>query len=170
MLFGDPLKFAVECTVDEPHSAWVRGHFCYRISGRIVGDFDMSVLLGDLLHPLAVIVKDNGKRQGESLCGGLDDPLFRALHASMYGNEAPSEESEYEAIFPDRRAKFSFVPDAEPFGGWIGYLIQCGSIDTLAFWRVDEENISYVTLETGEVDRVLSAAFHNLDQALSGSS
>jgi len=168
MIFGDPLKFAVEFTVDQTRFPGSHGRFCYKINGQLVGDYNMPVLLGDLLHPLAMIVKDNGKRQGESMCSDLGDGLFRALHSSMYGNDSPAEESHCEAIYPHQRAKFRFVPDAQPFDEWNGYLVQCESVDTLAFWHLGDEHIRYFTLETGEVDHVLSDAFHNLSRALSG--
>ena len=164
MRFGDQSRFAVEFEIDESRtqaSACLLGHFCYWINGDVVGDFKLLVTLSDLIHPLATIVKDCGSRQGEASCGMLSDDLFRLLHASMYGNPDFNEASA--EVFPEPRAKFDILPHEESFDEWIGYLVACGSLDILAYWRVDAPKLSYAALPSGEFDTVVLAAFSALN-------
>lgn len=159
MLIGDKKNFAVEYEL-EPDSGgeWMYGKICYWIKGEVIGNYELSTSLRDVLFQMKYLVGDSGKRNDDYLCTQLPKKVFYLLNESIYGD---SENALGE--FPVSPARFEITIPVDVFDHWRIFLIDCSNYSTVLYKRIEDKEVRSAQLYLNEYDNAIRRLYDDLE-------
>ncbi len=153
-IIGNKNKFAIQYQITKVYRQFFYGNICYWINNTMLGKYDMSTTLSDLLLFLPVFVRDCGNRMHDSFYSMQLKDVFYCLSGEIFLKE--DVEIEEKACL-EQWARFDISMPIDVFRETMVFLIDDINMSRIIY--SNHKDINEYFLEKGYVDLILKQLY-----------